>query len=74
MTCDFTCSVSEFTSSTGTIHVFPYMNSLDSLNKFDVFTVKSRVFHMMTHTSETVPILTHYDSCETRSKLMKTGT
>ena len=31
---DFTCSVSEFTSSTGSIHV----NSLDSVNKFGVST------------------------------------
>ena len=29
---DFTCSVSEFTSSTGSIHV----NLLDSVNKFGV--------------------------------------
>ena len=36
MTRDFTCSVSEFTSSTGSIHVFPYVNSLDSVNKFGV--------------------------------------
>ena len=48
MTCDFTCSVSEFTSSTGLIHV----NSPDSVNKFRyVFTVKSRVFHVMTCSS-----------------------
>ena len=38
MTCDFTCSVSEFMSSTGSIHVFPYVNSLDSVNKFGVST------------------------------------
>ena len=31
---DFTCSVSEFTSSTGSIH----MNSPDSVSKFGVFT------------------------------------
>ena len=36
MTRDFTCSVSEFTSSTGSIHVFPYVNSLDYVNKFGV--------------------------------------
>ena len=35
---DFTCSVSEFTSSTGSIHVFPHVNSLDSVNKFGVST------------------------------------
>ena len=31
---DFTCSISEFTSSTGSLHV----NSPDSVNKFGVFT------------------------------------
>ena len=35
---DFSCSVSEFTSSTGSIHVFPYGNSPDSVNKFGVST------------------------------------
>ena len=35
---DFTCSVSAFTSSTGSIHVFPYVNLLDSVNKFGVST------------------------------------
>ena len=29
-TCDFTCSASEFMSTTDSIHVFPYMNSPDS--------------------------------------------
>ena len=38
----FTCSVSEFMSSSGSIHVFPYVNSPDSVNKFDVST---RVYH-----------------------------
>ena len=38
MTCDFTCSVSEFTSLTGSIHVFPYVNSPDTVNKFGVST------------------------------------
>ena len=64
---DFTCSVSEFTSSTGSIHVFPYVNSLDSVNKFGVST------HVMTRTSETVPVLTQYDLCQTRSKFVTTG-
>ena len=35
---DFTCSVSEFTSPTGSIHVFPYVNSPDSVNKFGMST------------------------------------
>ena len=35
---DFTCSVSEFTSSTGSIHGFSYVNSPDSVNKFGVST------------------------------------
>ena len=35
---DFTCSVSEFTNSTDSIHVFPYVNSPDSVNKFGVLT------------------------------------
>ena len=35
---DFTCSVSKFTSTTGSIHVFPYVNSPDSVNKFGVST------------------------------------
>ena len=30
-------------------------------------------FHVMTRTSETVPVLTQYDSCQTRSKLVTTG-
>ena len=38
-----------------------------------MFTVKSWVFHVMTHASETVPVLTQYDSCQTRSKLVTTG-
>ena len=38
MTHDFTCSVSELMSSTGSIHVFPYVNSPDSVNKFGVLT------------------------------------
>ena len=38
---DFTCSVSEFTSSTGSIHVI----SPDSVNKFDVST---RVYREIT--------------------------
>ena len=42
---DFTCSVSEFTSSTGWIHVFPYVNSLDSVNKFSVSTRVYRFSH-----------------------------
>ena len=45
MTRDFTCSVSEFTSSTGSIHVFPYVNSLDSVNRVDVST---RVYREIT--------------------------
>ena len=39
---DFTCSVSEFVSSTGSIHMFPYVNSPDSMNKSGVST---RVYH-----------------------------
>ena len=35
---DFTHSVSEFTSLTGSIHVFLYVNSPDSVNKFGVST------------------------------------
>ena len=42
---DFTCSVNEFTSSTGSIHVFPYVNSPDSVNKFGVST---RVYREIT--------------------------
>ena len=45
MTCDSTCSVSEFTSSTGSIHVFLPVNSLDSVNKFGVST---RVYREIT--------------------------
>ena len=54
---DFTSSVSEFMCSTGSIH----MNSLDSVNKFSMSTLAFReiqVFHAMTRTSETVPVLT----------------
>ena len=42
---DFRCSVSEFTSSTGSIDVFPYVNSLDSVNKFGMST---RVYREIT--------------------------
>ena len=38
---DFTCSVCEFTSTAASIHVFPYVNSPESVNKFGVLT---RVF------------------------------
>ena len=38
-----------------------------------MFTVKSRVFHMITRASETVRVLTQYDSCYVRSKLVTTG-
>ena len=38
-----------------------------------MFSVKSRVFHVVTHTSETVQVLTQYDTCQTRSKLVTTG-
>ena len=66
MTRDFTCSVNEFTSSTGSIH----MNSTDSVNKFGVATCVyheiTQVFDVMTRTSETVPVLTQYDLCQTR--------
>ena len=35
--------------------------------------MKSRVFHVMTCINETVPVLTQYDSCQTRSKPVTTG-
>ena len=54
---DFSCSVSESTSSTGSIHV----NSPDSVNKFGVIPVKSWVFHVMKRFSETVPALAQFD-------------
>jgi len=38
-----------------------------------MFPVKSRDMHMMTRTSETIPVLTKYDSCQSRSKLVTTG-
>ena len=46
---DFTCSVSEFTSSTGSIHVFSYVNSPDSVKK--LFGVSTRVYREITHFS-----------------------
>ena len=66
MTCDFTCSVSEFTSSTGLIHV----NSHGSVNKFGVLThdYHDIFFHTITRTCETVPVLTRNYTCQTRSK------
>ena len=45
---DFTCSVSEFTSSTGSIHVFPYVNLLDFVNKFGVLTFVYREIKFFT--------------------------
>ena len=69
MTLDFTCSVSEFTSSTSSIHVFPYMNSSDSAKKL----VSTRVYHYKFFTRWHMPVLTQYDSCKTRSKLVTTG-
>ena len=56
--------------------MFPYVNSLDSAKNVvcrHVFTLKLRVFHIMTRTSETLPVLTQYDLCETCSKLVTTG-
>ena len=69
MTRDFTCSVSEFTSSTGSIHRILWTNLVSQR----VFPVKSGVFHVMICTSETVPVLIQYDSCQTRSILVTTG-
>ena len=73
MTRDFTCSVSEFTSSTGSVHV----NSPDSVNKFGVAT---RIYSEITsfsrddmYTCESVPVLTQYNLCQTHSKLVTTG-
>ena len=48
------------------------MNSPDYLNKFGMSTfvyheITSFVY-MMTRTSETIPVLTQYDSCQTGSK------
>ena len=37
-----------------------------------MFIVKSRVFHVMTRTSETIPVLTQYDSCQTRDNTQNT--
>ena len=72
-TYDFTCSVSEFTSSTGSIHV----NSPDSVKKIwcvnTCFPWNHKFFHVMTRASESVPVLTQYESCQTRSKLVTTG-
>ena len=69
---DFTCSVSEFTSSTGSIHV----NSPDIVNKFGVLTRVSHeitsFFRVMTRANESIPVLTQYNSCQTRSKLVTT--
>ena len=76
---DCTCSVSEFPSSTRSIHVFPYFNSPDSVNKFGVSTRVYREITSFSHDdtyvpcSETVPVPTQYDSCQTRSKLVTTG-
>ena len=79
MTRDFTCSVSEFTSLTGSICVFPYVHSPDSVNKFGVST---RAYHEIISfsrndtyhsTSETVSVLPQYDSFQIHSKLMTTG-
>ena len=66
------------------IHEFNWLNSRVSVREFTgfcdqiwcvkhVFTVKSRIFHVMTRTSETVPVLTQYDSCQTHSKLVTTS-
>ena len=62
---DFSCSVSEFTSSTGSIHMFLYMNLPDSVNKFGVST---RVYREITGFS-----CIEYNSCQSRSELMTTG-
>ena len=54
MTRDFTCSVSEFTTSADSIHVFLYVNSPDSVNKFGVSSYVYREitsFHVITRTS-----------------------
>ena len=65
------------------IHEFNWLNSRVSLCEFTrfceknvvcrhVFTMKSRVFHVVTHTNETAPVLTQYISCQTFSELMTT--
>ena len=61
MTRNFTCSVSEFTSSTGSIHV----NSPNSVKTFDVST---RVYHEIMSFSRDDTC-----QCQTRSKLVTTG-
>ena len=59
------------------IHEYNWLNSRVSIRlihwtlrtnllRRHVFTVKSRVFHVMTHASETIPVLTQYDLCQTR--------
>ena len=76
-TYDFTCSVpvnsrvqlAQFMCSCTWIHWILRTNVLCR----HVFTVKSRVCHMMTRTSETVTVLTQDDSCLTHSKLVTTG-
>ena len=50
---EFTCSVGEFTSSTGSIHRILWTN----LVWWYVFPVKSQVFHVMTRTSETTKFM-----------------
>ena len=50
MTGDFTCSVSEFTSSTGSIHV----NSPDSMN----------IFGVLTHAYREIMSFSHDDTCQ----------
>ena len=46
---DFTCCASEFTSSTGSIHEFPYVNSPDSVKKCGVSTSVYREITSFSH-------------------------
>ena len=65
------------------IHEFNWFNSRVSMCEFTGFCEQiwcinmclpwNRVFHVMIYTRETVPVLTQYDSCQTRSKLVTTG-
>ena len=65
---DFSCSVSEFTTSTGSMHVFPNVNSPDSVKKFGALTRVYCEIMSFSRTSETGPVLSQYDSCQSRSK------
>ena len=65
------CPIKKLTWNAGAVHA-NHMAHPAKLNLYN-HGLYTDNFHMMTRASETVPVLTQYDSCQTRSKLVTTG-